>query len=205
MFFLVPFQVEQNLERAAHKLCFLRGTKLISAESPIKMNGNAIDGKSPFYEMKSIPEQGNVLETEPSFDDAAGCPFESFYRANRNEKQLDYQYRCAYLPILRICCTFGGKRYPKPSANRFHGSSHGSSLNGHERLRFSHARSGRAEPRPLFLRCKRNAENTPVRNFRGTAKAGRRDSRDSDSMAEPSADGGLKARETGQVCLQTRG
>lgn len=36
-------------------------------------------------------------------------------------------------------------------------------------------------------------------------KAGRRDSRDSDSMAEPSADGGLKARETGQVCLQTRG
>ena len=47
-FFLVPFQVEQNLERAAHKLCFLRGTKLISAESPIKMNGNAIDGKSPF-------------------------------------------------------------------------------------------------------------------------------------------------------------
>ena len=47
-FFLVPFQVEQNLERAAHKLCFLKGTKLISAESPIKMNGNAIDGKSPF-------------------------------------------------------------------------------------------------------------------------------------------------------------
>ena len=44
----VPFEVEQNLERAAHKLCFLRGTKLISAESPIKMNGNAIDGKSPF-------------------------------------------------------------------------------------------------------------------------------------------------------------
>ena len=122
--------------------------------------------------MKGIPERGNALETEPSFDDAAGCPFESFYRANRNEKQLDYQYRCAYLPILRICCTFGGKRYPKPSANRFHGSSHGSSLNGHERLRFSHTRSGRAEPRPLFLRCKRNAENTPVRNFRGTAKSG---------------------------------
>ena len=47
-FFLVPFQVEQNLERAAHKLCFLRGTKLISAESPIKINENAIDGKSPF-------------------------------------------------------------------------------------------------------------------------------------------------------------
>ena len=62
-FFLVPFQVEQNLERTAHKLCFLRGTKLISAESPIKMNKNAIDGKSPFYEMRGIPEQGNVLET----------------------------------------------------------------------------------------------------------------------------------------------
>ena len=71
-----------------------------------------------------------------------------------------------------ILVPFGGKRYPKPSANRFHGSSHGSSLNGHERLRFSHTRSGRAEPRPLFLRCKRNAENTPVRNFRGTAKSG---------------------------------
>lgn len=56
--------------------------------------------------MRGIPERGNDLETEPSFDDAAGCPFESFYRANRNEKQLDYQYHCAYLPVLRICCTF---------------------------------------------------------------------------------------------------
>lgn len=56
--------------------------------------------------MRSIPGQGNALETEPSFDDAACCPFESFYRANRNEKQPDYQYHCAYLPILRICCTF---------------------------------------------------------------------------------------------------
>jgi len=52
--------------------------------------------------MRSIPGQGNALETEPSFDDAAGCPFESFYRANRNEKQPDCQYHCAYLPILRI-------------------------------------------------------------------------------------------------------
>ena len=121
-FFLVPFQVEQNLERAAHKLCFLRGTKLISAESPIKMNGNAIDGKSPFYEMRGIPEQGNVLETEPSFDDAAGWPFESFYRANRNEKQPDCQYHCAYLPVLRICCTFDGKSGAKPSACRFRGN-----------------------------------------------------------------------------------
>ena len=59
--------------------------------------------------MRGIPEQGNVLETEPSFDDAACCPFESFYRANRNEKQPDYQYHCAYLPILRICCTFDAK------------------------------------------------------------------------------------------------
>ena len=40
-FFLVPFQVEQNL-------CFFRDTKLISAESSVKMNGNAIDGKSLF-------------------------------------------------------------------------------------------------------------------------------------------------------------
>jgi hypothetical protein len=52
--------------------------------------------------MRSIPGQGNALETEPSFDDAACCPFESFYRANRNEKQPDYQYCCAYLPVLRI-------------------------------------------------------------------------------------------------------
>jgi hypothetical protein len=59
--------------------------------------------------MRSIPGQGNALETEPSFDDAACCPFESFYRANRNEKQPDYQYHCAYLPILRICCTFVAK------------------------------------------------------------------------------------------------
>ena len=56
--------------------------------------------------MRSIPGQGNALETEPSFDDAACCPFESFYRANRNEKQPDYQYHCAYLPVLGICCTF---------------------------------------------------------------------------------------------------
>jgi len=73
------------------------------------MNGNAIDGKSPFYEMRSISERGNVLETEPSFDDAVGWPFESFYRANRSEKQPDCQYYCAYLPVLGICCTFGGK------------------------------------------------------------------------------------------------
>ncbi|WP_337757542.1 hypothetical protein, partial [Alistipes sp.] len=91
--------------------CFLRGTKLISAESPIKMNGNAIDGKSPFYEMRSISERGDVLKTELSFDDAVGCPFESFYRANRDEKQPDCQYHCAYLPVLRICCTFDTKRY----------------------------------------------------------------------------------------------
>ncbi|WP_418989757.1 hypothetical protein, partial [Alistipes sp.] len=31
-----------------------------------------------------------------------GCPFENFYRANRDEKQPDYQYCCAYLPVLRI-------------------------------------------------------------------------------------------------------
>lgn len=56
--------------------------------------------------MRSIPGQGNALETEPSFDDAAGWPFESFYRTNRTEKQPDCQYQCAYLPVLGICCTF---------------------------------------------------------------------------------------------------
>ncbi len=122
--------------------------------------------------MKGIPERGNALVTELSLDDAADYRFEKLYRKNRIEKTPDYQYHCAYLRFHQIYDTFGGKRYPKPSANRFHGSSHGSSLNGHERLRFSHTRSGRAEPRPLFLRCKRNAENTPVRNFRGTAKSG---------------------------------
>ena len=66
--------------------------------------------------MRSIPGQGNALETEPSFDDAACCPFESFYRANRNEKQPDYQYHCAYLPVLGICCTFATKRYKASAA-----------------------------------------------------------------------------------------
>ena len=66
--------------------------------------------------MKGIPGQGNALETEPSFDDAAGWPFESFYRANRNEKQPDYQYHCAYLPVLGICCTFATKRYKASAA-----------------------------------------------------------------------------------------
>ena len=65
---------------------------------------------------------------------------------------------------------FGGKRYPKPSACRFRGSNCGASLNGHERLRFSHARSGRSAPQPLFIRCKRNAENPAVRNSRCAAK-----------------------------------
>ena len=84
--------------------------------------------------MRSIPGQGNALETEPSFDDAAGCPFENFYRANRNEKQPDYQYHCAYLPILRICCTFGGKRHPKPSACRSGGSALGFALSGRSKI-----------------------------------------------------------------------
>ncbi|MBS5020444.1 MAG: hypothetical protein KHZ60_10310 [Alistipes sp.] len=66
------------------------------------MNGNAIDGKSPFYEMRSIPEQGNVLKTELSFDNAVGWPFEKPYRENRDEKQPDYQYYCTYWPVLRI-------------------------------------------------------------------------------------------------------
>jgi len=35
-------------------------------------------------------------------------------------------------------------------------------------------------------------------------KTEKHDNKDSDLMPEPSADGGLKARETGQVCLQTR-
>ena len=112
------------------------------------------------------------MVTEPTLDDAADYRFDNLYRVNWIEKLPDYQYQCLHLPFYQICDTFVLKRYPKPSANRFHGSSHGSSLNGHERLRFSHTRSGRAEPRPLFLRCKRNAENTPVRNFRGTAKSG---------------------------------
>ncbi len=68
--------------------------------------------------MRSIPGQGNALETEPSFDDAACCPFESFYRANRNEKQPDYQYHCAYLPVLGICCTFDTKKYKVPRGRR---------------------------------------------------------------------------------------
>ena len=68
--------------------------------------------------MRSIPGQGNALETEPSFDDAACCPFESFYRANRNEKQPDCQYHYAYLPVLRICCTFDTKKYKVPRGRR---------------------------------------------------------------------------------------
>jgi hypothetical protein len=35
-------------------------------------------------------------------------------------------------------------------------------------------------------------------------KTEKHDNKNPDLMPEPSADGGLKARETGQVCLQTR-
>ena len=80
------------------------------------MNKNAIDGKSPFYEMRGIPERGNALVTEPTLDDAADYRFDNLYRVNWIEKLPDYQYQCLHLPFYQICDTFDRKRYPTTRA-----------------------------------------------------------------------------------------
>ena len=145
--------------------------------------------------MRSIPGQGNALETEPSFDDAACCPFESFYRANRNEKQPDCQYHYAYLPVLRICCTFDGKSGAKPSACRFRGNNLRPALSGCSKNKTMQPPApGTRAVGCSFSAASENADFSRRVSRRTTPAWQKRRSKRC----------GLKARAEGTVCLQTR-
>ena len=61
----VPFKVEQNLECAAHKLCFLMSAKIKSAESYVKMNKSVRDCKSLLYEERGKRNEVTIWKSKP--------------------------------------------------------------------------------------------------------------------------------------------